>query len=553
MRTKDLTEHLESPSKTAALPRGVPRRRASSCPSDDSLTLENKGSESKPCAGDVAFTRALAALASQRRHTERQVHPRTRIVNKSDAIGASLSGERKSDQIGENEDSHSEIHLISMAQSVDSELNSTGLEGTDQFLDEEYGPQENNESLSVNDLGIYIVDVVVKNCPEDESAISEDLLEEGHSKSSSSAEYSSDDECSGVEDLSDAVGALSSFESDADVLDDVDAKRKPQNGMSSLLRLCIAVIMTSSIAVLAVVIISGPRDDHQSTLRGTAVDQSQSLADKTHQPPQQQVGVQARSKSPTTRPSDIGLMSPTSIQNIFDDIKSTTSAPTPSLALVLDDVAADFYLSSTLATPPTKPSPDTLYLMADKASDELEEGPQFEKVVNVLTKVLDPIESITGCADTGTQSYLFDNIITEFMCPPPPETRSSDPTFVFNIGPSFIEGIRVFAATQCESCDPISYRLEGSNDEGKTFFLISEGPFDSDWIDQEMPPRRNSKFASTLGGLDRLSFGYVNFDNFAGFVPVQYSQYRLAFTQMRGFDTLMWLGELQLFGSLQIL
>ena len=91
-----------------------------------------------------------------------------------------------------------------------------------------------------------------------------------------------------------------------------------------------------------------------------------------------------------------------------------------------------------------------------------------------------------------------------------------------------------------------------SNDEGKTFFLISMGPFDDDWINQDMPPRRNSKFASTLGGLDRLSFGQVNFTDFDGFVSAQYSQYRLAFTQMRGFDKLMWLGELQLFGSLQV-
>jgi len=294
------------------------------------------------------------------------------------------------------------------------------------------------------------------------------------------------------------------------------------------------------------VIVSGPHNDHQSTLRGSAVNQPQStstLTDKKHQPTQQPVGVQINSKSPTTRPSDFGPIPPASLQNMFDSIKSTSAAPTPSP--VLDEVTPNFYLSSNMATP----DPDTLYPMVEETNGELA---QFEQVANVLTRVPNPIESITGCADTGTERYLFDNIITEFMCPPPAETRSLDPTFVFNIGPSFVDGIRVFAATQCDRCDPISYRLEGSNDEGKTFYLISQGPFDSDWINQEMPPRRNSKFASTLGGLDRLSFGYANFTTFDGFVPMQYSHYRIAFTQMRGFKQLMWLGELQIFGSLEI-
>ena len=630
MRTKTLAEHLESSSsRTAASPRGVPRRRVSSCSSDDSLTLENKGTESKPCAGDVAFNRALAALASQRRHTERQGHRRTRIDNRSDAVGASLTGERKSDDpIGENEDSHSEIHLISMVHSVDSgesSLHSSDVESGESsnemdrietlgksmttdgsFRDEctnklgaelrcnsmdlsasanlraqALGCSEgvdldgNSASSSRNDLGIYIV--VNKSST---SAASEVLLEDlSDSEDSASAEYSSDDECSqGVDDLRDkgrdaaeSTIDMSSFEADAQsnpsrssnvntvssqfvnlrLLDDVrdDAKRKRRKRSFSLLLFCIVLITTCSIAALVAVIVADPQEDQQSALRGSAVDQSQStstLTDKTNQPTKQPVGVQVNSKSPTTRPSDFVPMPPTPIQNIFDAIMNTAS---PTISPVLNEETAIFDSSSTVAAP----NPDIIYPMAEESHDGLEEGPQFEQVVNVLTRVPDPIESITGCADTGTERYLFDNIITEFMCPPPPETGSSeDPTFLFNIGPSFVDGIRVFAATQCDSCDPVSYRLEGSNDEGKTFFLISMGPFDDDWINQDMPPRRNSKFASTLGGLDRLSFGQVNFTDFDGFVSAQYSQYRLAFTQMRGFDKLMWLGELQLFGSLQV-
>ncbi|EJK66311.1 hypothetical protein THAOC_12776 [Thalassiosira oceanica] len=473
MRAKSLTEHLESPSSktaaaAAALSRGVPIiRRASSCSSDDSLTLENKGSESKPCAGDVAFNRALAALASQRRQSERQGHRRTRIDNRSDAVGASLSGERKSDPIAEDEDSHSAIHLISIVHSVDSgesslhrlenesikfecgetpgkkaadgnfcgECTSTfaaDIEGTNRVV-EEFDPQGNNASLSVNDLGISIVDVVLKKSHENASAISEDLLEEDYSEHSSSPEYSSDDE-SAVEDIRDegrdVVGstvALSTFECDAQSNPSRSSKvcmtssqffnmrlrRKLPNRSFSLLLISIVLVMACSIAVLVVVIVSGPHNDHQSTLRGSAVNQPQStstLTDKKHQPTQQPVGVQINSKSPTTRPSDFGPIPPASLQNMFDSIKSTSAAPTPSP--VLDEVTPNFYLSSNMATP----DPDTLYPMVEETNGELA---QFEQVANVLTRVPNPIESITGCADTGTERYLFDNIITEFMCPPP--------------------------------------------------------------------------------------------------------------------------------------
>ena len=184
--------------------------------------------------------------------------------------------------------------------------------------------------------------------------------------------------------------------------------------------------------------------------------------------------------------------------------------------------------------------------------DMLEHVDQFG---NMLSMVHQPVESIHGCPQSGSADLLFDEVISDFWCGGSGTTNPT-PTLVLNIGPSLITGIRVFAATDCPNCDPISFLLESYSDDDDSWKLIASGSFDDAWSEAGIldPPERNPKFASTFGD-SRLSMGYVDFAAaYPQFVGTIYSRYRLTFPDLRGSNRYNYfkLGELQLLGGVLV-
>jgi len=242
---------------------------------------------------------------------------------------------------------------------------------------------------------------------------------------------------------------------------------------------------------------------------------------------------------PSAPPSTMGLFPVSnSPRKDSDDLISTHDYGNSTLAVAI--------ASSDAATSP------------NMTKDDLE----FIKVDNILARVQQPLESAHGCTQTGVMN-LFDNVISDFSCHVPAGGPTAHaiptiPTFIFNTGSSLVTGIRVFAATECYGCDPMSFLVEGYYDADFSWKLIASGLFNDAWSKagtrDVLPPRRNPKFASTIGSSShgRLTYGFVDFTAFEHFVPVIYSRYKLQFPGLRyGSETdQLKLGKLQLIGAL---
>ncbi len=101
-----------------------------------------------------------------------------------------------------------------------------------------------------------------------------------------------------------------------------------------------------------------------------------------------------------------------------------------------------------------------------------------------------------------------------------------------------VNGLRIYTANDYESRDPASYVLEGSNDGGSTWNLISSGLLN-------LPSGRNAGGNTPIDPIAQFN-QLVTFENTA-----HYSMYRLTFPTLKGGpgETLMQIAEVEFLGT----
>ena len=178
--------------------------------------------------------------------------------------------------------------------------------------------------------------------------------------------------------------------------------------------------------------------------------------------------------------------------------------------------------------------------------------PALSSAQQSVPSVITSLVSSDGCASTGPQlgdTNLYDGIISDFFCPPPPNPDPVPPELVVSADSSIVTGIRVYAATQNEGADPTSYTIDGRTENG-VWIPISNGVFDDDWNDAWRNPVDAIIDSSFSEGDPDLDFGEAIFVNTGTF-----SEYRITFPTTRSYPAIspayvLRIGELELMGVL---
>ena len=159
-----------------------------------------------------------------------------------------------------------------------------------------------------------------------------------------------------------------------------------------------------------------------------------------------------------------------------------------------------------------------------------EEVPDWEFRESVAS-IFDLGSTVTsfGCDNEDTDNRATDGTTVKFYC-----QRTGSATTGLLITPfhnrlSIAHGLRVYAANNCPSCDPVSYIFEGRTNASSDWVMIGQG---------DLPWKDSSNDGNNVLGLD-ISSTYKNGDSTIAHTEVSFSnvlyymQYRLTWTDTR--------------------
>lgn len=145
-------------------------------------------------------------------------------------------------------------------------------------------------------------------------------------------------------------------------------------------------------------------------------------------------------------------------------------------------------------------------------------------------------EAPLNAIDNVTQKYL--NMGSGPNAGAPPFAGPAGFTVTPAVGASVVSGLRLYTANDVVGRDPVDYTLEGSNDDGLTYTVISTGPL-------ALPDGRNAGGTVPLAPLTQF-LQQILFSNTAAF-----TSYRLSFMNVKDAAAVnsMQIAEVELLGS----